>query len=833
MYIADHAPALQAPPVKGPAYVRATGVFCQAECECADCEQQFRTESEQGIDRFAYETELSISEASKITKERVRNIVADRDHLRTCVLHGNTILSRWKKKSRDKREACLLQVDQQLYPHQWFLPRYAYQFPHWTEARKHRKSWLLPYLNLEALKKEPFRLLGLLHNRVVYSPEQWAPYDNKQIKLGWEYGALDSPYCSGSIIMHGPHYGEITEWDKAAAHRWASIGYPRAGLILEAQESIMRLLRGVVDLLLEDINISLPGAAEKWNQATAIGFKQTNSLEFWSPFINQPFSAPPLFKIANLVSIAKAKKEAAEDHLWLLQTQPSYMRRAIRDLGSATVYEGANRQSMFCTIAIELVDELNAFGVWRNILEECENVQHQDNRFRDSIHPGERLPKQYDQALGALELMLVNQMHHQAKHLAAFIPQRPGFRHLWQTESRTPGQFSVRRTAGFPVTEGFYKDALDWCLMQLLGDPDGIRRFDQAMLFEFLNEHLANSSSAERARLDQALYDKLSDLAALYELLTAVRLHRPLSTNRDIDDVKRTELRKGWRYLDAGAGDAMTSADRLPLGKLLQHFDSLSVPSGKQDRAWLEQSERSRGALSAFWTKVREDHEKWLRKLQLPPEDIRIDVEALSADSQPEHVAAVEAERASILARIENAGPHPTNESTQTQWGIEEPKDVAITVRSKVKQKSRPENVPETVQAQSNEIATANDKDSSPPAGDSKLSPSTIHVKQRTFTLLRSMFPSRPEESRKTIEWDSFVLAMAEVGFVAKHSGGSAVSFEKEQHLDGQEGRIIFHKPHPVAKIDPVMLHSMGRRMRKWFGWDKELFCLDTEKLQA
>lgn len=509
------------------------------------------------------------------------------------------------------------------------------------------------------------------------------------------------------------------------------------------------------------------------------------------------------------------------------------MRRAIRDLGSATVYEGVNRQSMFCMIATELVNELNVYIVWQNILEECENVQNQHNRFRDSIHPGERLPKRYNQALGALELMLVNQMHHRAKHLAAFIPQRPGFRHLWHTESQVSGQFSVRRIAGFPVTEGFYKDPLDWCLMQLLGDPDGLRRFDQAMLFEFLNEHLANSSSAEKARLDQALYDKLSDLAALYELLTAVRLHRPLSTNRDVDDVKRTEQRKGWRYLDAGAGDSMTSADRLPLGRLLQHFDSLSVPSGKQDRVWIGQSERSRSALSAFWAKVRQDHEKWLRGLQLSTGDIQTDLEALSADSRPEHLAAVEAERASILARIENAGPDPTNGSTQTQWGSEEPSDITIPIRSKVKQKSRPDKVPESVQVQRNEIATATDQVPSTSVLDSKVSPSTIPVKQRASTILRSMFPSTPEESMKTIDWDAFVLAMAEVGFIAKHSGGSAVSFERDQHLDGQGGRIIFHKPHPVAKIDPVMLHSMGRRMRKWFGWDKGVFCLDTGKAQT
>ena len=36
--------------------------------------------------------------------------------------------------------------------------------------------------------------------------------------------------------------------------------------------------------------------------------------------------------------------------------------------------------------------------------------------------------------------------------------------------------------------------------------------------------------------------------------------------------------------------------------------------------------------------------------------------------------------------------------------------------------------------------------------------------------------------------------------------------FERNSHLGG---KIVFHKPHPIAKIDPVMLHSMGKGMAK------------------
>lgn len=37
------------------------------------------------------------------------------------------------------------------------------------------------------------------------------------------------------------------------------------------------------------------------------------------------------------------------------------------------------------------------------------------------------------------------------------------------------------------------------------------------------------------------------------------------------------------------------------------------------------------------------------------------------------------------------------------------------------------------------------------------------------------------------------------------------------------EGRIVFRKPHPVPKIEQSLLQSRGRRMHKWFRWEREM----------
>jgi hypothetical protein len=66
---------------------------------------------------------------------------------------------------------------------------------------------------------------------------------------------------------------------------------------------------------------------------------------------------------------------------------------------------------------------------------------------------------------------------------------------------------------------------------------------------------------------------------------------------------------------------------------------------------------------------------------------------------------------------------------------------------------------------------------------------------------------------------------MATLGFISRRSGGSAVTFEPRacSKWFGQ-GSIVFHRLHPDSTIDPVMLNSIGKRMKKWFGWGNEMF---------
>lgn len=340
------------------------------------------------------------------------------------------------------------------------------------------------------------------------------------------------------------------------------------------------------------------------------------------------------------------------------------------------------------------------------------------------------------------------------------------------------------------------------------------------MLFAFLDKHLSNSSSSERARLDQRLYDKLSDLAATHQLLITVRSHRPLNTNRDISDVKRTEDRRAWKIITAADEQIKSRPNPLRITKLqmyenLKRFLNLTPPSGKQDQTWLERSEATRNALTALWSHIRKDKEQWLSRDVLSASELDAELSILRAGSDPQNLAAVEQERDRILSRLHGPRKEIVTTPVQSTWDSTiESRVSTLPIREQAKVKTRPD-----LPAAANTDA---ETEYSSPA-DSASDGAKIRVRQQTMETFSHMFPTDANEGTKTVEWNAFVQAMADAGFLARHCGGSAVVFEQEN----VGGRIVFHKPHPVPKIDPIMFRCMGRRMSKWFNWNRHTFYVE------
>jgi hypothetical protein len=430
--------------------------------------------------------------------------------------------------------------------------------------------------------------------------------------------------------------------------------------------------------------------------------------------------------------------------------------------------------------------------------------------------------------LGSLELLIVNEVIGRANDVGTLMRQRPGFSRDWKCswcpdDVDGPTVFKIERKAGAPKEQKdlFARDPLDWCLTQMQGQPDKQTHYDHAILFAFLESHLACSDSKERARLDEFIYQKLSDLAACHEILVSVRLHRPQNKARDIEEVKVSEKGIAWKGLMI---ETFLRNETVGLGTaLLKDFFEAPLPSGQKNSVWLTRTQNIRKALEGFWTGVRKSCKKALENSKFTAEEVRTTLEVVSINLTQNYIDSVQAEQQRILDAIKNASV-PAAVQVQKEWLSDASTQPAAPLRkTKVKTRhSKHAGSMEEIDRAVSELMIDSSQDK-PPTTDK--SPQ-IQVTKRAYDGLTVMYSTTAEESAKTIKWDMFVHSMLDMGFSARNGGGSAVVFENGTLAEGRAigGRIIFHKPHPIPNIDPIILHIMGKRMTKWFGWHRELF---------
>ncbi|TGO50029.1 hypothetical protein BOTNAR_0408g00050 [Botryotinia narcissicola] len=187
--------------------------------------------------------------------------------------------------------------------------------------------------------------------------------------------------------------------------------------------------------------------------------------------------------------------------------------------------------------------------------------------------------------------------------------------------------------------------------------------------------------------------------------------------------------------------------------------------------------------MSALWAHVRTIHASILKKHKFSTEkDYEHDMTMLSYDRAPEHLLALKLQRESILqSKKPVQQPIAVDNNWDLTYAIEDLSSSNISNRSKEKTKIRP--------------------------------------KQQT-----SSQSEASEYAAKPLDWRTFVSAMDDAGFAEMESGGSAVTFLNTAGVDGRGGRIVFHKPHPTAKVEQFMLQAWGKRLGKWFGWTRESF---------
>ncbi|KAF2451954.1 hypothetical protein P171DRAFT_468363 [Karstenula rhodostoma CBS 690.94] len=647
-----------------------------------------------------------------------------------------SILRRWRNRSPSKRRALLLQIDTSL-PKETYA-RFRLEYAQTTKTQ-HRREFrhvnLVPYLDAATPSMDPAVFIALLQYRTQSSPAEWASFDHQQLTVPWGSGLFDVHFNSQSVVMFGEDYGKLTPWEKEAAHRVDIIGFPRGRLILEAQSYLMSFLHKVVEEI-RGPELEQECAATNWNHYVETG-----------------------------------------DHLELLQTEPSYLRRYAKVVGQMHLIDQNQKHGLgYQMIGSEICGDLALHWFWLGVCEEFKHAQSVHHRYTEDIDRGRVLPKEVDDALGALEVLLVNAVHERTMQLQALISQRPGFSHWYKHVPYDP----TTKKAGYVLNgpgdtgDAFRKDPLWWCVMQLQGDPEDQTRFTYAMLFKYLDEHLASAKKSERSRLDEILYDKLSDYATIIELLAAVRMHFPKCAIRNIHEIMKTE------------------------------------DSGPRSEQWLENFNSLHETLQGFWHAVHDYYLNQNQKCGFSEKDIETLMQPVRIWKSESYMRLLAAKRDNILHDIANK--KPSSIPNDDVWlplpkavGVEPRPDIP-TLKDKVKTRGDQRDAPTSSNGQ-----LPSEKD---------VVTNQIALTKRALKAFRLMFPTAPEDRKQDLDWDTFVCSMEEAGFKGRSGGGSIVSFEK---VDGT-GKINFHRPHPDPTLDPVMLQSMGRRINKWFGMTRDTF---------
>ena len=112
----------------------------------------------------------------------------------------------------------------------------------------------------------------------------------------------------------------------------------------------------------------------------------------------------------------------------------------------------------------------------------------------------------------------------------------------------------------------------------------------------------------------------------------------------------------------------------------------------------------------------------------------------------------------------------------------------------------------------------------------------TLYHNSIPFQVIAMMFPDRSngiEEGGKTVEWLDFLSTMKTLGFAVEHRGGSAFTFRGAirlpgDHLTLRKRSFSDHMPHPSTEMSPILLHSLGRRYNRRFGWQRANFAVEN-----
>jgi hypothetical protein len=810
--------------------------------ECSECYSQFFPATTMINDSVAQQTMSALTEATQ------ENMAFLRDAL---TAHADFIITRWRKKSREKR-VTFLEEHSALYPKKWAAIHLlnAVNYPHSEEEHayyvgpdreviatnihtgevKHvrrtphprdpegvvnrfRDTWFLPYLDTEMLSEDPLLLLALLHHRTFNEPEKWIAFDSANVVLAECFGPIDHVFNPQCVVVHGPNYGKLVNWNAQQMHRREIMGFTRAYFVFTAQSKMMALLRRFVSGLLTEANEApIYGMHPKWSQLIDTDFSRFGSTSGWSTDSIKPFSAPPSFDPHEIIELIASRHRAVKDEVELLQTDPAYVQFQARELASAHFFEtfsGSDRWPYF-------VDQLFCIPLrremyWRQLNNESKRMGERLKEIEDAPSDTEARSGYEHMVHTVWDLCLETFAVFENGVEGSLLYQRGFERNL---DIRGDGKLDkFKRT--FSTDDYFPNDMLYWAVSSLGYDKYRPLSMDPSLNFAII-DHLCRTDRKEAARISQGLLVQISDMAILFDILESINL-RPIRdvhvTQKHADRLLKEENRDQFiKKINAPFGDNEIG-DKL--GEFLERAcTQYPWPRGRKSEEWLQEADAAQEALDVFWSEMRLI---WARRLRQEGQvaeryvstskthyhfseehtklfalQIKEDIDGLMRFSEGErHLEELAAQREYVHRQLARSRPQTINVDavSQTVWGEDTSSSPSIT---HVARKTR-------TRSPSSQIQDIEPNIDTPVIAAPQPQPIKIVIKRDNIAVFRAMFPKNGEDSARSFAWQHFLAAMTDAGFSILQSQGSAVTLKLEKSKG--VNTIVVHRPHPVATI--------------------------------
>lgn len=572
---------------------------------CIPCTEQFVPTSLRNNPIAFQKVELHDDKmAASVIQSLVESTQSDYSFVRDKIqTHGNAIAKRWQKRSAEKREEILrnavpdMPLDRNADIEQIFegvnylvdsMNNRASREEILKQQQTPEEPFLAPCLNIESLREDPMRLLALMHHRSHAHSSEWISFDKEVIQIYFNTGKLRRAYNPQCVVVQGPHFGSLVQWSENEAHWWQMIGYPLARHLLRVQSKIANLLRKVTEVLLDRAAEQAPQGRDFWNHLVSTSFKQEGCFVAASAYYSQVFAPPPRFDPLRIYKLLETRCRAAIDEAQLVQADPLYLRRLLRQVENSTMFalmsEKQKRQMLYM-YSIGSMVKRNIWGYMGSVAREM--VKYPPQERQGILH----LSKEYEKELRKLEAAVRVRFEVLVNELGGFF-----------ATSRT---FQYHFREGVQITDpeiAFRTDPLFWALVELAAQIVD-SNWPAVRCFSFIEEHLAKSSAKERARIDQTLYDHLADMAFTDELLSAIKAHRsytPLARNSK----KATELYEKFvgpsisgimiDIFHAGRKDA-------EIHDALQEFSRAPIPKKASNKEKLEYNIALNEKFKEYW----------------------------------------------------------------------------------------------------------------------------------------------------------------------------------------------------------------------------------------